>query len=195
MPGSLEYQYALDLCLLMSSAAPSQAVAIIAQRPFYRAAFALRLPHAPISPTGTSAAPRLIWAEPEQPTAAAVLAQLSQPEVSQSLCIITSNWLARRLPEWRTASPAPAHAPLGITGTLRLLRGTAWHVTQVYGFHAGVSIVYGVIGQVWHRLHRPDLADRWHFRMQAAYVQCGWRAWPAPVSVVLARRARAAQSG
>lgn len=185
---SLAYQHALDLCMVTAGAAPAQAVAIIAQQDFYHAAFALRLPHVPISPIGTSAAPRLIWAEPEQPTAAAVLAQLSQPGVAQQLCIITSNRLARRLPEWHAAASAPAHAPLGITGTLRLLRGTVWQVTQVFGFHAGVSIIYGIIGQVWDRLHRHDLADRWHFRMRAAYVQHGWQARLAPVSVVIAHR-------
>lgn len=81
---SLAYQHALDLCMVTAGAAPAQAVAIIAQQDFYHAAFALRLPHVPISPIGTSAAPRLIWAEPEQPTAAAVLAQLSQPGVLSS---------------------------------------------------------------------------------------------------------------
>ncbi len=187
MPDSLEYQYALDLCVVMACAAPGQPITVIAHTPFYRAGLARRLPHTPINAEPpASAAPRLIWAEPEQPTAAAVLAQLSQPIPAQRLCLITSNRLARRLPEWRTAPPA--HVPLGITGTLRLLRGTAWQVTQVYGFHAGVSIIYGVIGQVWHRLHRPDLADRWHFRMQAAYVQWGWQARLAPVSVVVAMR-------
>ena len=194
MPSSLEYQYALDLCAVMACAAPVQPITVIAHTSFYRTGLARRLPHTPINADPpASATPRLIWAEPEQPTAAAVLAQLRQCGTNQKLCIITSNWLARRLPEWRTAPPA--HAPLGITGTLRLLRGTAWQVTQVYGFHAGVSIIYGVIGQVWHRLRRPDLADRWHFRMQAAYVQWGWQARIAPVSVVVVVRGQGGVRG
>lgn len=184
MPPALEYHLALDMCATATYAAAGR-LGVLAYSPFYQRELAPRLHQHPMPVIfAETTAPlhdctSIIWAEPELPTAAALLAHLPH---HCDLWIITSNPLARRIPDWHTATP-PASAPCGSVGTLRLVRH-AGYTTHCYGMHGIASIAAGEIGRLLARLHRDDLADRWAARMRAAYLVQGWQARLAPVAVL-----------
>ncbi len=187
MPPTLEYHLALDMCATATYTSAGR-LGVLTHSTFYQRELAPRLcKHpAPVLFADTAAplhnCTSIIWAEPEQPTAASLLAQMP-PRCE--LWLITANPLARRLPEWHTATP-PATAPCGSAMLLRLVRH-AGYTTHCYGMHSIASIAYGEVGRLLARLHRHDLADRWAARMRAAYLVQGWQAHLAPVAVLHAR--------
>lgn len=190
MPPSLEYWHALDMCAVAASTT-STPVTVLAQSSFYQNELGHRLGQSSlVTPVRLPAAPVhcVVWAEPEQASSSQVLAQLQQQMPPGSLlACISSNWLARRLPDWQT-SPPPANQPTGAWRLRTLLKQTGYRLTELHGFHGPVSIAWGVAGQLLGQLQHDALADRCAFQMRMTYAAQGWQALLAPVSVLIAEK-------
>jgi hypothetical protein len=102
--------------------------------------------------------------------------------------VVTSGWLRRALPEWQGEGDRPAEDPVSQRRVLGWLRRDGFEVEEVVGFHGPASILWGYLSRPVGWLGRPDLADRFLFRMRAAYVTGRSLALVAPVGVIMARR-------
>lgn len=140
---------------------------------------------APGGPTAAAA----MWAEPEMEDSGRVLQTLEQYlEPGGRLCVVTSGWLRRGLPEWRGDGNQPARHPAGFLRTRHWLRRASFAVDTVYGFHGPQSLAWGMLSRFPAVLGRGDWVDRCHVAMRSTYVVRGWQALAAPVAVVLARK-------
>lgn len=146
-----------------------------------------------LAPEGGEIAPgtAVVWAEPEmgdlERTAARVAQNLAP---GGRLCVVTSGWLRRGLPEWkRDEGERPARRPAGLRRTMECLRQAGLTVEGVYGFHGPRSLAWGLASRVPAALGRADLVDRCLAAMRKGYVVPGWQARWAPVAVVLASTA------
>ncbi|MBN1261358.1 MAG: hypothetical protein JXB35_11840 [Anaerolineae bacterium] len=119
----------------------------------------------------------LIWAEPGENSDFQALGKLLG--VNVHLFIVTSNRLARALPEWQGIPHTSAH-PRHI---LRRARQAGWRVTGHQGYHGLASIVWGRLSPLLERLKRPDLADRGLAQMRMHYAVQGGAAFGAPVQL------------
>ncbi len=131
----------------------------------------------------------VVWAEPERLSAELRLAALTPMlPPGASLCVVSSGWLARRLPEWRRTDGRPATRPLGPGETAALLREHGFVLKAAYGFQGPRSIGLGLLGRAFERLDRPELADRCEALMRAAYLETGVVGAVASVRLLIAER-------
>jgi hypothetical protein len=198
---SLDYQFALDLCVARASQANGR-VGVVASSQFYERQLQARLGPAALllgtdpeqlSLVGHGSLSALIWAEAEATSATQTLAAIAALLATDgTLYVFGSGWLARRLPEWHEPATRPARTPLGLMALAALIRrhGFTRHVTV--GSHGPRSIALGVLGQLLDRLGRPELADRCEAGMRETYLQTGPLAVLAPVRLTIARRTPAA---
>jgi hypothetical protein len=180
------------MCAAATYAAPGR-VGVLAHSPFYQDELGHRFHARHDTALDTKQLPdaaycAIVWAEPEQSTAASILESIRQIPLTDKLYIITSNPLAQRLPEWHNSRQPPASHPTGIRATMQALRQAQYQVMATYGFHGPLSIIWGVLGQWLARIRRDDLADRCQFAMRLTYAAQGWQARLAPVSVLVARK-------
>jgi hypothetical protein len=195
---SLDYQFALDVCVARASSA-NERLGVVASSQFYERQLQARVGPAavllgthpePGSLVGPAPLSALIWAEPEADTASRTLAAVAALLATDgTLYVLSSGWLARRLPEWHGPAPRPARAPLGQAALDDLIRRHGFTRRVTVGSHGPRSIALGVLGQALDRLGRPDLADRFEARMRETYLQTGPLAALAPVRLTIARRA------
>jgi hypothetical protein len=139
-------------------------------------------------PGGPTAAVAL-WAEPELPAGERPLQSLAAYLAPGGrLCVVTSGWLRRGLPEWSGERTPPARKPAGLRRTLIHLRRAGLSVEAVLGFHGPRSLAWGAARRLPAALGRQDLVDRCVAAMRRTYVVRGWQAFAAPVALVLARK-------
>lgn len=139
--------------------------------------------------SGLVAGKAAVWAEPEVEDLERTSALVGENVVPGArLCVVTSGWLRRGLPEWRGKVHPPARRPAGLRRTLDRLRQASFTIDEVYGFHGPRSLAWGFASRVPAALGREDLLDRCLAAMRKGYVVSGWQAHWAPVAVVLARR-------
>lgn len=130
-----------------------------------------------------------IWAEPDRLHGKEYFSLLQEHFSSgSSLIIITSNFLARMLPEWNRPDGLSGNSPAGSSRTIRWLRQNGFSLVKMYGFHGLLSTFWGYAFRAMMMLRRPDLADRCLYKMRETYCVTGWQAKFAPVSVLVARR-------
>jgi hypothetical protein len=202
-PG-LEYQHALDFCAV-EVYRYDQASLVAASSLFFAQELLRRLDGRAVRLLSTQTENLAVlddekiqvgvWAEPERETGEQMLRQIQdRMDPSSRLYVITSQALSRLLPEWRTESQGPAAHPAGLRRTAGWLRRTGWAVSYVYGFHGPASIFWEQAGRLMARTGRPDIADRYHFKMRDAYIVSGAQVLLAPVVVLAATRVGVAGS-
>ena len=209
---SLEYQYGFDFCAVGVHRLRGP-VAILAPSAFYLHELVKRLEHLDpalvdtrteathrsvlqreenldIEPLGCweSAAKAIVWAEPESETSSTIVRSVARNLLPDGrVYIIVSGWMSRALPEWKQhdGHGNRPHLPLGLFRTLSRLRAASFKVEALHGFHGPASVFWGYLSRAQEYLNRPDLADRCHLRMRAAYAVKGWQSLLAPVGVVV----------
>ena len=131
-----------------------------------------------------------VWAEPQRGQGEGALQTLARYLAPGArLCVGTTGWLRRALPEWKEGErERPARRPAGLRRTVRRLRQGGFLVEAVYGFPGPVSLGWGFASRFPAALGRADLVDRCLAAMRRSYVVTGWQASWTPVAVVLARK-------
>lgn len=124
------------------------------------------LPHERIlSPVPLRQLTRIIWAAPTADNAAAWIRHIDNLLARDGeLIVVFMGLMAFRLPEYRTIG-----AGLNARAAARLLRENGYVVRESRAFHGLESYTAAFINVLMTRLNKPDLADRWKFRMHAAY--------------------------
>lgn len=195
-PG-LEYQHAFDYCAVEAHRQGGPVI-VAASSTFYARQLLGRIAACDPLLTGADGADArrlaagsaraVVWAEPERASGVQALWNLQRLiDPDGRLYVIVSQPLARRLPEWRGDSQ-PAAGPAGLWRTIGWLRRQGWAITQLYGFHSPISMVWEGAGRLIARAGRADLADRCHFKMRDTYVAGRVQAALAPVAVLAAVR-------
>ena len=132
----------------------------------------------------------VIWAEPlpnDKPPIVDAIEHILSP--GGFLSVVSSGWLALRfLPEWLEGSQHKETRPARLQRVLQWLRPDGFQIEALYGFHGPRSALWGYASRLMERVGRPDLADRYQFRMRASYVSRGQWALLAPVRVMRAKR-------
>ena len=130
-----------------------------------------------------------LWAEPEAGDGDRALEFFDRYLAAGGrLCVVTSGWLRRGLPEWNGQRDRPARQPAGLLRTLRRLRQAGFAIEAVRGFHGPQSLAWGAASRLPTVLGREDWVDRCYAAVRESYVVRGWQALAAPVSVILARK-------
>lgn len=197
---SLEYWHAFDYCAGQASQS-KRPMTLLASSQFYARHFEDRLLESDLSivdttnwsqDTQSNVIPLVnwqpqagvwIWAEPSRGSLHTIANHWRQIAANDSqLLIVTSGWLAKRLPEWQTA-PYPTIAPTSTNDLRSALQPEGAHLVAVYGFHGPVSIVYGVAATLLSQRKQLAWSDRFIYAMRKAYTVQGWQAQFAPVQV------------
>ena len=130
-----------------------------------------------------------LWAEPEEGGGDRILESFDRYLAAGGrLCVVTSGWLRRGLPEWSGGGDRPSRQPAGLVRTLRWLRRAGFALDAMYGFHGPQSLAWGIASRLPAMLGRADWVDRCIAAVRETYVVYGWQALAAPVAVVLARK-------
>jgi hypothetical protein len=189
-----DYQYAYDVCAMHAYAARSE-IGIVASSRFHAFNLANRLPNAIVYPSAAWDQPTsyhddlpidrlasgdlpalraVVWAQPLIQDAAVWMRRIAASLTHDGIiCILTHGLLAERLTEVRRGWSISSGVALGWGGTLALLRGARLRIVGRYAFHGADSIAYSLAGALTSRFNRPDWADRWLYRMRAAFT---WQA-------------------
>ncbi len=124
-----------------------------------------------------------IWAEPSHGTQQTILKYwLQTAQQGDQLFVISSNWLAKRLPEWQQA-PYPSITPAGPRTIQQTLHDHGLKIEQLYGFHGPVSIALGYTALGFSKIKQFAWSDRFNYAMRKFYTTEGLQAHIAPVQV------------
>ena len=201
---SLPYQHAFDFIAAHTASSPL----LIATHPLYVNEIGKRLHHLSLSVLvdgdwtterisdveytphiveriPDNAVDTLIWAEPDATTIVEVGPQVLQhTRGCRHLLIMTSNWLARPLPEWR--QDRLCHEPLGTRWAARWLKRNGYSLQASYGFNAARAIMWGRLHLLANRIGNDAASDRALAKMRQTYTQAGKMRHLSSVTVYLA---------
>lgn len=197
---SLDYWHAFDYCAAKAWQA-HQPITLLSSSHFYYRHLADRLDDRNIIHVDTTAWSRhhetqgnsidlakwtpqqgaWIWAEPAKGTLKTILQQYIQTKQAESrLIIISSGWLAKRLPEWQTL-PTPVIGPAGGISIQQALNDAKLVAEDIIGFHGPLSIALGFMGTGLAKAKQPAFADRAFYSMRKHYTVGRWQASVCPV--------------
>lgn len=199
---SLESRIALDVCCHTVQATGATAPLLLTGSAYYATDLLHRLRHTPplLLPTGGQTVATLqpaggwqfapvalvtpsdiqtpqqaiVWAEPEAPDAAALVAHLAGWLAPDGrLCVVLSGALARwRMGEWQR-DPRPATAPLSLSVMQALLRQHGLRVVAHHRIHGAVALLANALMHAANVARRPALRDRLRLLKYAALVAPG----------------------
>lgn len=130
----------------------------------------------------------VVWAEPMQEDLVSTLSAIKEVLLPESqLLVITSNWLAERLPEWRGLSEAPAASRAGQRQTAAYLYTQGFTIAATHSYHGPVSIFWSYASRLMGVLGRFDMADRCRYRMRVRFLTHRWESHLSTVSIIAAK--------
>ncbi|NDJ59492.1 MAG: hypothetical protein GYB67_00115 [Chloroflexi bacterium] len=210
---NLEYQHVHDLCAMQAAAraAAPESVAVVASSRFHAEQLLTRLPEESAavlygarewlpyagwytpwhdeSALGDQRHGAIIWAEPSAETAHTQIRAIAAAlPPGGGLSVIVSQHMARRLTEWRERLPLPEGSPLGWRATETLLRAAGFRSIGAAAFRGPVSLTAGLISGVLEGRGALVFADRWQYRMRAAFAAARWERPLATLGVIHAER-------
>lgn len=197
---SLDYWHAFDYCAGQAWH-NSDSINLLCSSAFYYDNFYYRLDDKPLTVVDvagwskntdidatpieqwTPTAGTWIWAEPTQGSLKAVLNRWQQAQNADSrLFIISSNFLARRLPEWKQ-KPYPSIAKTGVFEIEGTLRDYGLQPTTLIGMLNPVSVALGFAGLAARKLDQYGWSDRAKYASFKYYTGEGPIARISPVQV------------